>query len=278
MARSRSSPSSVLTTHNGRAARGYEHLCLQNAATWRNRPRLPSKASKVTAKAYSAVGQAASALHAMAILQVHQAKALKQMHEGSTDPLLMQELCTATDFTLRATKVTARSLWKAMSTLVVQKRHLWLNLAEMKDVDKARFLDVPISQAGLFGDTVKGFAQQFSAVQKQTEVIQYILPRRGPGLSDARLLAVHLALRQFRPLLLGKHVLVRTDNTAAVSYINRQGGLRSRRMSQLARHLLLWSQTQLKSLRTIHIPGELNRAADALRKSAAHIRGPHPEL
>ncbi len=33
--------------------------------------------------------------------------------------------------------------------------------------------------------------------------------------------AVHLALRQFRPLLLGKHVLVRTDNTAAVSYINR---------------------------------------------------------
>ncbi len=37
------------------------------------------------------------------------------------------------------------------------------------------------------------------------------------------LLAVHLALRQFRPLLLGKHVLVRTDNTAAVSYINRGG-------------------------------------------------------
>ncbi len=36
--------------------------------------------------------------------------------------------------------------------------------------------------------------------------------------------AVHLALRQFRPLLLGKHMLVRTDNTAAVSYINRLGG------------------------------------------------------
>ncbi len=53
------------------------------------------------------------------------------------------------------------------------------------------------------------------------------------------LLAVHLALRQFRPLLLGKHVLVHTDNTAAVSYINRMGGIRSRRMSQLARHLLL---------------------------------------
>ncbi len=62
----------------------------------------------------------------------------------------MQELRMATDLALRATKVTARSLGKAMSTMVVQERHLWLNLAEMKDVDKARFLDAPISQAGLF--------------------------------------------------------------------------------------------------------------------------------
>ncbi len=80
--------------------------------------------------------------------------------------------------------------------------------------------------------------------------------------------AVHLALRQFRPLLLGKHVLVRTDNTAAVSYINRLGGIRSHRMSQLARHLLLWSHTQFKSLRAVHIPGQLNRAADALSRPA----------
>ncbi len=154
----------------------------ESAATWRNRPNLPSKACKLTAalaaKAYSAAGQAASALHAMAILQVHQAKALKQVHEGSTDPGLMQELRTATDFALRATKVMARSLGKAMSTMVVQERHLWLNLAEMKDVDKACFLDAPISQGGLFGDTVEGFALQFSAVQQQTEAIQHILPRR----------------------------------------------------------------------------------------------------
>ncbi len=77
---------------------------------------------------------------------------------------------------------------------------------------------------------------------------------------------MHLALRQFRPLLLGKHVLVRTDNTAAVSYINRLGGIRSHRMSQLARHLLLWSHTQFKTLRADHIPGKLNRAADALSR------------
>ncbi|KAL0195456.1 hypothetical protein M9458_009028, partial [Cirrhinus mrigala] len=148
-ARSRLS-SSLLTTLDGGAARGYVdvpqveravavHLCPQNAATWRNRSRFPSKACKLSsalaAKAYSAAGQAA----------------------------LMQELRTATDFALRATKV--------MSTMVVQERHLWLNLAQMCDADKVRFLDAPISQAGLFGDT-------FSAVQKQTEAIKHILPRR----------------------------------------------------------------------------------------------------
>ncbi len=64
------------------------HLMCSESITWRNCPCLLSKACKLTAalaaKAYSAAGQAASAMHAMAILQVHQAKALKQMHEGST--------------------------------------------------------------------------------------------------------------------------------------------------------------------------------------------------
>ncbi len=78
-----------------------------------------------------------------------------------------------------------------MSTMVVQERHLWLNLVEIKDVDKARFLKAPISQAGLFGYTIEGFAQQFSAVQQQTEAIQHTCPGvmhhpplpPGPGLS-----------------------------------------------------------------------------------------------
>ncbi len=45
-----------------------------------------------------------------------------------------------------------------------------------------------------------------------------------------------------------------------------QGFLRSRRMSQLARHLLLWSQTQRKSLRAVHILGKLNHAAEGLSR------------
>ncbi len=82
------------------------------------------------------------------------------------------------------------------------------------------------------------------------------------------LLAVRLALSRLRGCLQRKDVLVRTDNTATVVYINRQGGLRSRRMSQLAHHLHLWSQKHLRSLRAIHIPGVFNRAADELSRAA----------
>ncbi|KAL0161559.1 hypothetical protein M9458_045284, partial [Cirrhinus mrigala] len=156
-ARSRHVISPSLTTLDGGPARGYTevpqveraivmHLCPQNAASWRGRPRLPSRGCKfssaLVAKAYVASGQAASALHAMAILQVYQAKVLKD--------------------------------------------HLWLNLAEMRDAEKARFLDAPISQTGLFGETVEEFAQQFSTVKQQTEAIKHILPRRAASAGPAQ--------------------------------------------------------------------------------------------
>lgn len=59
-------------------------------------------------KAYTAAGHAATSLHAMAILEVHQTKALKELHKVKTDPGLMQKLRTATALPLQATKVTAR--------------------------------------------------------------------------------------------------------------------------------------------------------------------------
>ncbi len=158
----------------GGAARGYTEvppversvamqLCPRTASTWRGNPLLPSRAgrhsSALTGSAYAACGEAASALHAMALLQVHQAKALRDLHEGGHDPGILSELRTAMDLALRATKVTAWSLGRAMSTMVVQERHLWLSLADMKEVDKARFLNAPVSQTGLFGDAVENFAQ-----------------------------------------------------------------------------------------------------------------------
>ncbi len=89
-ARNKSCGSSPLTTLDGGAALGYTgipsversvamQLCPTVASTLRGEPCLPSRACKyssgLTGSAYRACGEVASALHTMALLQVHQAKA-----------------------------------------------------------------------------------------------------------------------------------------------------------------------------------------------------------
>ncbi len=139
--------------------------------------------SGLTGSAYRACGEAASALHAMALLQVHQAKGLSDLYEGGHDLAVLLELRAATDLALWATKVTAQSLGRAMSMLVVQEHHLWLCLADIKEQENVQFLNVPLSQTSLFGDTVESYAQQFSAAQKQTEVIKHFMLRKKPAAS-----------------------------------------------------------------------------------------------
>ncbi len=78
--------------------------------------------------------------------------------------------------------------------------------------------------------------------------------------------AVFLALMYFLPVLGVYHIIVRTDNMAVVSHINRQGGSRSRTLDRLVRRLLLWSQDKFLSLRAVHVPGILNLAADFLSR------------
>ncbi len=83
-ARNCASGPSSLTTLDGGAAKGYTRippveraLAMQLCpnSTWRGEPSLPSRACKhssdLTGRAYQACGEAASALHAMALLQVH---------------------------------------------------------------------------------------------------------------------------------------------------------------------------------------------------------------
>ncbi|KAL0165643.1 hypothetical protein M9458_037487, partial [Cirrhinus mrigala] len=85
------------------------------------------------------------------------------------------------------------------------------------------------------------------------------------------MLAVFRALKHFLPDLRDRHVLVRTDNTSVVSYINHQGGLRSRPLYKLAHQILVWSQDKLLSLRAVYVPGHLNLGADILSR-----QGPRP--
>jgi ribonuclease HI len=87
------------------------------------------------------------------------------------------------------------------------------------------------------------------------------------------LMAVSLALEAFRSQLERQHVLIRTDNTSVVSYINRQGGVRSRLLFEQAASLLLWADRHFLSVRAAHIPGVLNRGADMLSRNGI----PHGE-
>ncbi len=77
--------------------------------------------------------------------------------------------------------------------------------------------------------------------------------------------------RVFLPDLRGHHVLVRTNNTAVVSYIIHQGGLCSRPLYKLAHQILLWSQDKFLLLRALFIPGYLNVGPDVLSR-----QGPRP--
>ncbi|KAI2666794.1 enzymatic polyprotein [Labeo rohita] len=85
------------------------------------------------------------------------------------------------------------------------------------------------------------------------------------------MLAVFRALKLFLPDLIGRHVLVHTDNIAVVYYINHQGGLRSRPLYKLAHQILVWSQDKLLSLKAVYIPGHLNTGANILSR-----QGPRP--
>ena len=80
------------------------------------------------------------------------------------------------------------------------------------------------------------------------------------------LLAIRLALQHFLPLIQGCHVLVRTDNTTALCYVNKQGGVRSAKLHALAHRLTLWCDEHLLSVRAVHVPGLQNTGADLLSR------------
>ncbi|ROI46675.1 hypothetical protein DPX16_7793 [Anabarilius grahami] len=152
------------------------HLSPQAASSLKA-PTLPTKPLKTTSalvgKAYSAAGQAAACLHTMSILQAYQADLLKDL--GESDEVgadLNQELRLTADLALRATKETAKSVGRSMSSLVATERHLLLNLTEIKDKDKAFLLDAPLNPSNLFGDAISSVTDRFQEVKKQSAALQ----------------------------------------------------------------------------------------------------------
>ncbi len=166
------------------------HLCPAAAKSLGPDISLPSKPCRTTAhlanKAYASDGEAASALHAMAVLQVFQAKLLQTAEGGVLTPEATKDLRAATDFALMATKRAAQSVGKAMGFMVVLQRHLWLNLADLKDADRKVLLNAPISPSGLFGDAVETITERFAETQKRAKAMSHVMPRRAPQQQTAR--------------------------------------------------------------------------------------------
>ena len=84
--------------------------------------------------------------------------------------------------------------------------------------------------------------------------------------------AVFLALKEFQDLCVGKIVLVATDNTTVVSYINKEGGMRSGPLCALLWRILTWCSQRQVTLKARHIPGHLNVIADKLSRLGQTIQ------
>lgn len=80
------------------------------------------------------------------------------------------------------------------------------------------------------------------------------------------LLAVKFALQAFLPHVQGRAVLVRTDNTTVLQYLNKMGGTKSPQLCQLTWELLTWCIAHKITLSAEHIAGVDNVLADRLSR------------
>ncbi len=178
--RIRPSDSAALISVDGVEEKGYEHLppldesvavhlCPPMAIGWKARASHPSRATSALAGCgYSAAGQAASALHSMAVLQVFQAKMLAS-EEAGLDAASLSDLRSGTDLALRATKATAQAIGRSISSLIVLEHHFWLMITAMNEADKVPFLDAPVSSGSLFGPALCNASQRLRSHLKRCD-------------------------------------------------------------------------------------------------------------
>ena len=78
--------------------------------------------------------------------------------------------------------------------------------------------------------------------------------------------AVLLALKGFQELLQGQTVLICSDNSTVVSYLNKEGGTHSMEMCALIWRILAFTNSRKIQIRARHVPGSLNVIADSLSR------------
>jgi len=88
-------------------------------------------------------------------------------------------------------------------------------------------------------------------------------------INTLELLAIFYGLKCFARNVKNSQILLRVDNTSAISYINKMGGVQFENLSNLAREIWKWCEQKNIWLFASYIPSKLNVVADEESRSTA---------
>ena len=100
----------------------------------------------------------------------------------------------------------------------------------------------------------------------------WTLSDKAKHINFLEMLAVQKALTHFRNPLIGKLLMIRSDNSTVVSYINRQGGTRSPQLCMLVWTIYQWCMKWNIQIKAAHIPGKKNVLADSLSRGNVKVK------
>lgn len=78
--------------------------------------------------------------------------------------------------------------------------------------------------------------------------------------------AIWLALISLEAEIKNCHILLRVDNTTAIAYINKMGGIKYQSFNKIAMQIWRWAEKNNIWLHTEHIPSKQNSIADRLSR------------
>lgn len=92
-------------------------------------------------------------------------------------PQTPSETCILQRTALMATKRLAQAVGQFMALMVVLQRHLWFNLADLRDTDRKLILKASVSPSGLFSDALETIIECFTEAQKHAKSMSQMMPR-----------------------------------------------------------------------------------------------------
>ena len=88
------------------------------------------------------------------------------------------------------------------------------------------------------------------------------IQNNGGNINALELLAIKYGLQYFKNLIQGKYILVKCDNTTAVSYIRNMGGTHSYICNEIAKDIWFWCKSKNVWLSITYVPGKSNTSVD----------------